>query len=475
MPIAIKNSIIDISSEETTKELAKELSNYLKGGEIIFLYGEMGVGKTTFVKYLINQFQIKKNLQTTEVTSPTFNLLNEYEIDDFRIKHYDLFRLKDKSELKNLDLFENDKSTITFIEWPQLINKEKLNKTINLIFNYENELNNRSVKIDGLDWSLNMKLSKDFKEIKGDASIRKFYRNTKKNSIIVFANIEKIKNLLIYDSINKILIKNNIIAPKLLSQNYRNNYIEIQDLGNKTIFQTFTKNKKNHYLILKKVINVLNKIQKIKDKKIKNFKNKLHKIKNYNNKVLFDETKLFNDWYVPKKLNKKKIHLFKYKFNKEIKLLLSKLNFKNDTFVHRDFHVSNLIINSKNQIGLIDNQDALIGNRAYDLASLIDDVRYKTSDSLKDKTYSYYLKTNKKINKKKFKNDFDILSVLRNLKIIGIFTRLAARDKKKKYLKLIPYAWKMIDSRMSKNKDLYNLKLLLASSFPKFITKLDEN
>ena len=320
-----------------------------------------------------------------------------------------------------------------------------------------------------------MKFSKDFKKIKGDASIRKFYRSTKKNSIIVFANIEKIKNLLIYDSINKILIKNNIIAPKLLSQNYRNNYIEIQDLGNKTIYQTFIKNKKDHYLILKKVINVLNKIQKIKDKKVKNFNNKLYNIKNYNNKVLFDETKLFNDWYVPKKLNKKKIYLFKDKFNKEIKLLLSKLKFKNNTFVHRDFHVSNLIINSKNQIGLIDNQDALIGIRAYDLASLIDDVRYKTSNSLKDKVYNYYLKTNKNIHAKKFKNDFDILSVLRNLKIIGIFTRLAERDKKKKYLKLIPYAWKMIDNRMNKNKELYNLKLLLASGFPKLITNLDEN
>ena len=151
MPIAIKNSIIDISSEETTKELAKELSNYLKGGEIIFLYGEMGVGKTTFVKYLINQFQIKKNLQTNEVTSPTFNLLNEYNVDDLNIKHYDLFRLKDKSELKNLDIFDNNKNAITLIEWPQLIDKEKLNKTIDLIFNYENELNNRSVKIVGLD------------------------------------------------------------------------------------------------------------------------------------------------------------------------------------------------------------------------------------------------------------------------------------------------------------------------------------
>ena len=316
-----------------------------------------------------------------------------------------------------------------------------------------------------------MKLSKEFKEIKGDASFRKFYRNTKKNSIIVFANKEKPKNLLIYDSINKILIKNNIIAPKLLSQNYENNYIEIQDLGNKTIYQIFLKNKKNQYSIFKKIINVLNKIQLIKDKKIKNFKNEFYKIEDYKNKILFDEAKLFSYWYIPKKLNKKKIRIFNIKFSKEIKLLLSKLNFKNDTFVHRDFHVSNLVVNSKNQIGLIDNQDALIGNKAYDLASLIDDVRFKTSNSLKVKVYNYYLKTNKKIDADKFKNDFEILSVLRNLKIIGIFMRLAERDKKTKYLKLIPYAWKMIDNRLAQNKDFNSLKLLLASNFPKFISK----
>jgi aminoglycoside/choline kinase family phosphotransferase len=316
-----------------------------------------------------------------------------------------------------------------------------------------------------------MKLSKDFKAIKGDASFRKFYRNIKKNSIIVFANKEKIKNLLVYDSINKILIKNNIVAPKLLSQNYKKNYIEIQDLGNETIFQIFSKNKKNEYFMFKKVINILNKIQLVKDKKIKDFRNKFYLIKDYKSKILLDEAKLFSYWYVKKKLDKKKINIFNSKFNKEIKLLLSKLNFKNDTFVHRDFHVSNLIINSKNQIGLIDNQDALIGNKAYDLASLIDDVRYKTSNSLKNKVFKYYLNTNKKIDVNKFKNDFDILSVLRNLKIIGIFIRLAERDKKRKYLKLIPYAWKMIDSRMRKNKDLNNLKLLLAHNFPKFITK----
>ena len=151
MPIAIKNSKIDISLEESTIELAKNFTHYLKGGEVIFLYGEMGVGKTTFVKYLINRFQIKKKLETTEVTSPTFNLLNEYQLDNLIIKHYDLFRLKDESEVKNLDLFDKNQNTITLIEWPELIDKRNFNKTIDLIFNYENELNNRSVKIDGLD------------------------------------------------------------------------------------------------------------------------------------------------------------------------------------------------------------------------------------------------------------------------------------------------------------------------------------
>ena len=151
MPIATKSDKIDISKEEATIKIAKKISKKLRKGDVIFLYGEMGVGKTTLVKYLINQFQIKKKLETSEVTSPTFNLLNEYDVDDLSIKHYDLFRLKDKSELKNLDIFENNKNVITLIEWPQLINKEKLNKTIDLIFNYENELNNRSVKIVGLD------------------------------------------------------------------------------------------------------------------------------------------------------------------------------------------------------------------------------------------------------------------------------------------------------------------------------------
>ena len=314
-----------------------------------------------------------------------------------------------------------------------------------------------------------MKFLKKFKKIQGDASFRKFYRNKKNNSIVVVANKEKNKNLLTYDAINKILIKNKILAPKLLNQNYSSNYIEIQDLGNETIFQLLKKKKINRYFIFKKIIKNLNKLQSIKDKKIKNFKNRLYKVKEYNNNTLFNETKLFCDWYVINKLSKKKSIKFNYKFKKEVKFLLSKLNYKNDTFVHRDFHVSNLMY-LNNKIGVIDGQDALIGNQAYDLASLIDDVRFKTSNKFKEKVYNYYLKTNKKIKLKKFSIDFEILSVLRNLKIIGIFMRLAERDNKKKYLKLIPYAWKMIDYRANKNKVFDNLIFLLKKNFPKFLS-----
>ena len=151
MPTAIKNSKIDITSEKSTRELAEKLTSYFKGGEYIFLYGEMGVGKTTFVKYFINKFQNKEQLKLTEVTSPTFNLLNEYETNNFVIKHYDLFRIKKSSEIKDLDIFEKNEKIITLVEWPELLKNNNKAKSIDLLFTYENELKNRRVEIKGLN------------------------------------------------------------------------------------------------------------------------------------------------------------------------------------------------------------------------------------------------------------------------------------------------------------------------------------
>ena len=149
MPIAIKSDKIDLSSEKDTEELASTFLKKIKPGCFIFLYGEIGVGKTTFIRYLINQFQKLNKLEITEVTSPTFNLLNEYQINDFKINHYDLFRLKSTEEIKNLDLFEDNKNTITLVEWPQII-KEKPKNLIELVFEYGKDHKTRSVQIKGL-------------------------------------------------------------------------------------------------------------------------------------------------------------------------------------------------------------------------------------------------------------------------------------------------------------------------------------
>ena len=313
-----------------------------------------------------------------------------------------------------------------------------------------------------------MKLIKNLKQIKGDASFRSFYRKKKKNlsSIIIYTKKVKKLNLLTYDAINKILIKNNILAPKLINENYFKNFIEVQDFGNQTIFHFLKKNNKGKLLIFKKIIDLLDKIQLIKDRKIINFKKQDYIIPKYSSKILFEEAKLFSDWYVSQKLSKAHKSKFKKDYQKVIKVLIKKISLKNDVFVHRDFHVSNLMLVNK-KIGVLDSQDALIGNRAYDLASLIDDVRFKTPNMLKEKIFDIYLKSQKKLNVKKFRNDFEIISVLRNLKIIGIFTRLAIRDNKKDYLKLIPYTWSLILLRSKNNRIFRDLNILLDKNFIK--------
>ena len=307
---------------------------------------------------------------------------------------------------------------------------------------------------------------KNLRKIKGDASEREFYRkkNLSSSSIIVFSKKEKFKNLFVYNGINTILNANKILAPKLYKENFSKGFIEIQDFGDQTIFKILKKKNSNKYFYYKKIIKILNRIQLIKVRKVKIFKKKNFSIPLYEKKILLQEASLFSKWYVKKNLTKKKRSKFFKKFNKIIVKLSSALSLKNNTFVHRDFHVSNLMM-FKNHIAVIDSQDALIGNKAYDLASLIDDVRLKTSKSLKDKLFRFYLNNQKKLDKKKFQNDFEILSVMRNLKIIGIFTRLALRDGKKNYLKLVPHAWSLISLRISNNTIFDDLKKLIQDNF----------
>ena len=307
---------------------------------------------------------------------------------------------------------------------------------------------------------------KNIVELSGDASHRKFYRDKKNNSIIVYAKKEKRKNLLIYAAINELLNNNKILTPRLISEKYKKNYIIIEDLGDYTGLKKFKNYKIDNYI---KLFEILKKLKLVRKRTINTFLKTNYTIKNYSNNELLREAKLFSDWYMPK-IIKKKLSLSKKLYIKIIKKLILSLKLKKKVFVHRDFHISNIMI-KKNKIYLIDSQDAVFGNEAYDLASLIDDVRIKIKLKNREKIYEKFISKQKKINPEKLRNDFEILSILRNLKIIGIFTRLSKRDKKHKYLKLIPYAWKMIDERRKHNTRFEELNNFLSTTFKKFKKK----
>ena len=139
--IVIKSNNIDISHQKSLLEITKKISNLIKQGDNFFLYGEIGVGKTTFTRFLINHLQSKNNINTTEVLSPTFNILNDYQINNLNVKHYDLYRIKQKEELDNIGLFE-DKGAINVIEWPEILKSYKI-KSINLNFSYSKDFEKR--------------------------------------------------------------------------------------------------------------------------------------------------------------------------------------------------------------------------------------------------------------------------------------------------------------------------------------------
>ena len=308
------------------------------------------------------------------------------------------------------------------------------------------------------------------KKISGDASFREFYKIEKnfKSAILVKANKDKFRNLIIYAAINELLIKNKINAPKLIQEYFSKNMMEIENLGDHS-FLEYIKNKKNKLDDYKKLIKLIIRLQKIKFKKNIRFKNNKIKINKYNLFELHKESDLFFDWYLKNNGKKKEFKKNKNIIKKELNDLYKNLYFQEKCFVHRDFHASNIMVKNK-RFGLIDSQDAINGNLLYDVASLIDDVRIKLPIELKSLLFNYYTsKTNKiRNNKEKLlaKNDFDILSIQRNLKILGIFVRLCKRDHKSVYLKYLPYIWKLLELRL-KNPIFINLRYLLNKAINK--------
>ena len=295
--------------------------------------------------------------------------------------------------------------------------------------------------------------------IAGDASPRKFYGyKNKKKQILVYCETDKKNNLENYVKINNFLISNKIKAPKIIDKDIKKNYIVIEHLGNK-LLKNLVKNKKKRLGYFKSSIDELIKLQKLDIKKGFRF---------YSLKLLKNELNLFYQWYLPEFFLLNKIVQIKKEIDEELIKFLKKTLKLSNVFVHRDFHIENLIL-CKKKIGFIDNQDAVIGHPAYDLMSLIDDVRLFISKEEQNKLYNYYLFKIRKVDKD-FDTHFHILSIQRSLKILGIFLRLYKRDGKKKYLKYLPRTWLLIDQRLQ-HKQFKKLKIIFNKYFNNKIKK----
>ena len=139
---------MELKSLEDTKKFSENISKIINKGDIIFLYGEIGVGKTTFVRNIINYLESKNKIKNSDVLSPTFNIVYDYNVGNLKILHYDLYRLKNYNDISQLGMFETSDDYIKIIEWPELI-KPKPKNRIDILFKYSKLIESREVKIIG--------------------------------------------------------------------------------------------------------------------------------------------------------------------------------------------------------------------------------------------------------------------------------------------------------------------------------------
>ena len=289
-------------------------------------------------------------------------------------------------------------------------------------------------------------------QIRSDASFREYYRVLGKNLLIMHAPKDKGESLVNFEKINKVLSSINLSVSKIYDADYQNDLLLIEDFGN-DIFSTKL-NHNNEKDLYEKAINLLSIIHNNSDLEVQN-------LKKYNFEILLNESLLFIEWYLEKHLKLNLNNSEKNEFQNILERQFNSLTLKQNSLVLRDFHVDNLIYLDErdgiNQLGLIDYQDALVGSSVYDFTSLIEDVRHPIQDDLKNSLVETYSKLIS-VDQNELKRGISFYSIQRNLKIVGIFSRLKYRDDKKNYFPMIEVAWGFIKNHLKNNeyKDLNN-------------------
>ena len=282
-------------------------------------------------------------------------------------------------------------------------------------------------------------------QIKSDASFREYYRVENKRLLIMHAPREKGESLINFEKINKILSSINLSVSKIYDIDYENNLMLIEDFGNDIFSKILNPN--NERDLYQKSIELLSFIH--------NHSNlETYHVEKYSFEILINESELFIEWYLEKHLKLIVSSSEKVEFRNILEKHFKSLSLEKNTLVLRDFHVDNLIYlenrNGIKQLGLIDYQDALLGSVAYDLASLVEDVRRPIKEELKYSLIEIYSKSIF-VDQNELQREIDFYSIQRNLKIIGIFSRLKYRDNKMNYFPMIEVAWSFINNHIKKS------------------------
>ncbi len=299
------------------------------------------------------------------------------------------------------------------------------------------------------------------KKVAGDASFRSYYRIfcDDKTFILMFAPPSH-ENIQPFIAIDKFLVENHFSAPKILAVDVVEGFILLEDFGDDSYGRVLAVDNKSQELSLyKNACNVLVELHKI---------DAPNDIEVYNHALLFSEVMLFVDWYLP---YVKKVTMTlqeKARFKQLWFELFDLLSRENQVLVLRDYHADNLMILPQRQgyksVGLLDFQDAVIGSSAYDLVSLLEDARRDVDEKTREEIFAHYLYSTS-IDKNSFAQDYTILSLQRNIKIIGIFARLATRDSKSHYLNLLPRVIKSVIMRLSSDNPIFKDMLVFLQKF----------
>ena len=320
------------------------------------------------------------------------------------------------------------------------------------------ELLNKFIKSNNI-------LNNDMHLIDTDASFRKYYRLSGNNTLVMDAPYESGESVKSFHLIDKILLEMGISVPVIYSIDENNGFILLEDLGDQ-IFSRIL-NDENEYKLYKNAIDVLAHIYLESNEKKFNKK----EIPFYSIDKLLEESNLFCDWFMEKHCQIKLTVKEKLEYQEILKKIFQGIDSTNSSLVLRDYHVDNLILlkdrKGKKQVGVIDFQDAVIGANSYDLVSLLEDVRRPTTEDLKEKLIEEYIHITC-YDPKQLLKEMRFFSVQRNLKIIGIFSRLKYRDNKPKYMKLINNAWKFIYLHLD-DTSFTELKLWISNYQDKFI------